>query len=41
MGMDGVYREIGAPERVVSTGKFDDPCYSGEAVGALVLVEQA
>jgi len=40
MGMGGVYREIVAPERIVSTEKFDDPWYPGEAVGTLTLVEQ-
>ncbi len=40
MGMSGVYREIVAPERIVSTEKFDDPWYPGEAVGTLVLIEQ-
>lgn len=41
MGMGGVYREIVAPERIVSTEKFDQSWYPGEAVGTLVLVEQA
>jgi uncharacterized protein YndB with AHSA1/START domain len=40
MSMGGVFREIVAPERVVSTEKFDDPWYPGEAVGTLLLVEQ-
>jgi len=40
MGMGGVYREIVAPERIVSTEEFDDPWYPGEAVGTLTLVEQ-
>jgi uncharacterized protein YndB with AHSA1/START domain len=40
MGMGGVYREIVAPERIVSTENFDQAWYPGEAVGALVLVEQ-
>src|SRR5437879_6720143 len=40
MGMGGVYREIKAPERIVSTEKFDEAWYPGEAVGTLVLVEQ-
>ncbi len=39
MGMRGVYREIVAPERIVSTEKFDESWYPGEAVGTLVLVE--
>jgi len=40
MGMGGVYREIVRPERIVSTEKFDDAWYSGEAVNTLVLVER-
>jgi uncharacterized protein YndB with AHSA1/START domain len=40
MGMRGVYREIEAPERIVTTESFDDPWYEGEAVGTLVLVER-
>jgi uncharacterized protein YndB with AHSA1/START domain len=40
MGMGGVYREIRAPERIVSTERFDEAWYPGEAVGTLVLVEQ-
>jgi len=40
MGMSGVYREIVAPERIVSTERFDEPWYPGEAVGTLVFVEQ-
>ena len=39
MGMGGVYREIVAPERLVSTEKFDDPWYPGEALDTIVLVE--
>jgi uncharacterized protein YndB with AHSA1/START domain len=39
MGMGGVYREIVAPERLVSTEKFDDAWYPGEAVGTIVLSE--
>ena len=41
MAMGGVYREIVAPERIVSTEQFDDPWYEGEAVGTLVLTERA
>jgi uncharacterized protein YndB with AHSA1/START domain len=41
MGMGGVFREIQIPERVVATEKFDEAWYPGEAVGTLVLVEQA
>lgn len=40
MGMGGVYREIVAPERLVTTERFDEAWYPGEAVGTLVLVEQ-
>jgi len=40
MGMGGVYREIVVPERIVSTEKFDQSWYPGEAVGTIVLVEQ-
>jgi uncharacterized protein YndB with AHSA1/START domain len=40
MGMGGVYREIVAPERLVSTEKFDKAWYPGEAVGTIVLSEQ-
>jgi uncharacterized protein YndB with AHSA1/START domain len=39
MGMGGVYREIKAPERIVSTEKFDDPWYPGEAIGTVVMTE--
>ena len=39
MGMGGVYREIVAPERVVSTEQFDQSWYPGEAVGTFVLTE--
>src|SRR6476660_9494370 len=35
MGMGGVYREIAALERIVSTEKFDESWYPGEAVGTL------
>ena len=40
MGMGGVYREIVVPEKIVSTEKFDESWYPGEALGTLVLVEQ-
>jgi uncharacterized protein YndB with AHSA1/START domain len=39
MGMGGVIREIVPPERMVTTEKFDQPWYPGEAVGTLVLTE--
>jgi uncharacterized protein YndB with AHSA1/START domain len=41
MAMGGVYKEIVTPERIVSTERFDDPWYEGEAVGTLVLEEHA
>jgi uncharacterized protein YndB with AHSA1/START domain len=41
MGMGGVYREVVVPERIVSTEKFDQAWYPGEAIGTLVLLEQA
>jgi uncharacterized protein YndB with AHSA1/START domain len=40
MGMGGVYREIKAPERLVTTEKFDEAWYPGESLNTLVLVEQ-
>ena len=40
MGMGGVYREVKTPERLVSTEKFDEAWYPGEALNTLVLVEQ-
>lgn len=40
MGMGGEYREIMAPERLVSTGKFDDPWYPGEELCTMVLTEE-
>lgn len=39
MGMGGVYREIRVPERIVSTEKFDEAWYPGEAVGTVVMTE--
>jgi len=41
MGMGGMYREIVVPERVVATEKFDQAWYPGEAVGTIILTEQA
>jgi len=40
MGMGGVYREIVAPERLVTTERFDEAWYPGEALNTLVLVER-
>jgi uncharacterized protein YndB with AHSA1/START domain len=39
MGMGGVFREIVMPDRIVSTERFDQPWYPGEAVGTLVFDE--
>ena len=41
MGMGGVYREIVAPERIVTTEKFDEPWYPGESIGTVVLTERS
>ncbi len=41
MGMGGVFREIVPPERIVSTEKFDQAWYPGEAVGTVTFVEQS
>lgn len=38
MGMRGVYQEIDAPDRVVSTESFDD--YPGESLNAVALAEE-
>jgi uncharacterized protein YndB with AHSA1/START domain/effector-binding domain-containing protein len=40
MGMRGVYREIVAPERIVSTEVFDESWYEGDAIGTVTLVEE-
>lgn len=40
MGMSGEFREIVVPERIVSTEKFDQSWYPGEAVGQIDLVEK-
>ena len=39
MGMSGFYKEIVRPERLVTTEKFDQSWYPGEAVGTMVLSE--
>ena len=41
MGMGGVYKEIRAPERIVSTEVFDQPWYEGEGLGTAVFKEHA
>ena len=40
MGMGGVYREVVPPTRLVSTEKFDEAWYEGEALDTMVLVER-
>ena len=40
MGMGGVYREVVPPVRLVSTEKFDEAWYEGEALDTIVLVER-
>lgn len=40
MGMGGEYREVVAPERLVTTERFDQAWYAGEAVGTLVFAEK-
>lgn len=40
MGLQGVYREIAPPERIVHTEKFDQAWYPGEALITTVLTEQ-
>jgi uncharacterized protein YndB with AHSA1/START domain len=39
MGMGGEYKEVVRPERIVSTEKFDQSWYPGEALGTLELTE--
>jgi uncharacterized protein YndB with AHSA1/START domain len=41
MGMGGVYREIVRPERLVTTEKFDEAWYPGEALGTIALTEKS
>ena len=40
MGMSCVLREIVVPEKLVSTEKFDQSWYPGEALGTIVLTEK-
>jgi len=40
MGMGGVYREITAPARLVSTEEFDDAWYPGNALNTLEMIEK-
>lgn len=41
MGMGGVYREVTPPSRVISTEKFDQSWYPGEAVGTIIFSEES
>jgi uncharacterized protein YndB with AHSA1/START domain/effector-binding domain-containing protein len=41
MGLGGVYQEIAPRERLVSTEKFDQPWYEGEATSRIDLAERA
>jgi uncharacterized protein YndB with AHSA1/START domain len=41
MGLSGILREVVVPERIVSTEKFDDPWYEGEAVATVTFTEVA
>jgi uncharacterized protein YndB with AHSA1/START domain len=40
MGVRGVYREVVPPEKLVTTEKFDDSAYDGEATGTTTFVER-
>ena len=40
MGMCGVFREIGRPEKLVATEKFDESWYPGEALDTTVFQEK-
>src|SRR5258705_7948997 len=40
MGMGGLYREIAKPQRLVTTEKFDEAWYEGEALDTMVLTER-
>lgn len=40
MGMGGVYKEVTAPSRIVTSEKFDDPWYPGESENIIELKEQ-
>ena len=39
MSLRGTFREIVAPERIVSVGAFDEPWYPGSEINTLTLVE--
>ncbi|MBK9177828.1 MAG: SRPBCC family protein [Flavobacteriales bacterium] len=40
MGMGGEYKEVKRPERIVTTEKFDQAWYPGEAIGTIELSVQ-
>ena len=40
LGLGGTFKEIAAPDRLVSTEAFEDEWYSGEAIDTLVLTEK-
>ena len=40
MGMGGVYREVAAPERLVSSELFDEDWTGGETLNTMVLMER-
>lgn len=40
IGMQGIYRELVPGERIVSTERFDEAWYDGDAVGAIDFVER-
>ncbi|MGH7590875.1 MAG: SRPBCC family protein [Gemmatimonadales bacterium] len=41
MGLTGTIREFKAPERIVSSERFDDPWYPGEAITVFSLAERS
>jgi uncharacterized protein YndB with AHSA1/START domain len=40
MGMSGVHREVGPPERIVITALFDEDWTGGETINTLMLTEE-
>lgn len=40
MGMSGVYLVVDPPARLVSTERFDDPWYPGEATSTVIFTEE-
>lgn len=41
MGMRGTFREVVAPERLVTDERFDQAWYEGQCIGTVTLVERA